>query len=291
MKCLPGGEISVCEIEHFGHPLAIAFTLSALFYYVELRKVANARTTEILANHRTALSNNRQGLSNIITGRPDASLSQIIMTIRKNMGQKRRYPPYNIEKTGENTYRLTMAVAGFSADEVDVTAYDDWLLVTGKAKTEDENGRFLHRGIAPRAFEQWFSFADHFKVVSASLVNGMLHIYLVHVPDKAKPLKIALLLIMVLWLWYLLFSISRIRISVHINAWMSTIVSLGALIYAGYYYPGELDCVVMTIILFLSFFSVAWNIWIYFGYIPAIDRAIRYSDKQIHALLSVIPTR
>jgi molecular chaperone IbpA len=104
------------------------------------------------------------------------------------------YPPYNIEKTGEDAYRLTMAVAGFSPDEVDVTVHENTLLVTGKAKKEtDENGRYLHRGIARRAFERRFSLADHIKVVGASLVNGMLHVDLVHeVPEEAKPRKIAI---------------------------------------------------------------------------------------------------
>ena len=103
------------------------------------------------------------------------------------------YPPYNIEKTGEDAYRLTMAVAGFSMDEIDVTVHENSLLVTGKAKKEDENGRYLHRGIARRTFERRFSLADHIKVVGASLANGMLHVDLVHeVPEEAKPRKIAI---------------------------------------------------------------------------------------------------
>ena len=101
------------------------------------------------------------------------------------------YPPYNIEKTGEDAYRLTMAVAGFSSDELDVTVHENTLLVTGKAKTEEDGGRYLHRGIARRAFERRFSLADHIKIVGASLVNGMLHVDLVHeVPEAAKPRKI-----------------------------------------------------------------------------------------------------
>ena len=101
------------------------------------------------------------------------------------------YPPYNIEKTGEDAYRLTMAVAGFSQDEVDVTVHENSLLVTGKAKKEVEEGRYLHRGIARRAFERRFSLADHIKVVGASLDNGMLHVDLVReVPEAAKPRKI-----------------------------------------------------------------------------------------------------
>jgi molecular chaperone IbpA len=101
------------------------------------------------------------------------------------------YPPYNIEKTGEDAYRLTMAVAGFSPDEIDVTVHENSLLVSGKAKKEEDAGRYLHRGIARRAFERRFNLADHIKVVGASLNNGMLHVDLVHeVPEEAKPRKI-----------------------------------------------------------------------------------------------------
>ena len=102
------------------------------------------------------------------------------------------YPPYNIEKTAEDAYRLTMAVAGFSSAELDITVQENTLLVTGKAQKEDEDGGgYLHRGIARRAFERRFSLADHIKVVGASLVNGMLHVDLVHeVPEAAKPRKV-----------------------------------------------------------------------------------------------------
>jgi molecular chaperone IbpA len=101
------------------------------------------------------------------------------------------YPPYNIEKTGDEAYRLTMAVAGFSPDEIDVTVHENSLLVTGKAKKDEDGGCYLHRGIARRAFERRFSLADHIKVVGASLDNGMLHVDLVHeVPEESKPRKI-----------------------------------------------------------------------------------------------------
>lgn len=101
------------------------------------------------------------------------------------------YPPYNIEKTGEDAYRLTMAVAGFSPEELDITVQENSLLVTGKAKKDTEDSRYLHRGIARRAFERRFSLADHIKVVGASLANGMLHVDLVHeVPEAAKPRKV-----------------------------------------------------------------------------------------------------
>jgi len=103
------------------------------------------------------------------------------------------YPPYNIEATGENDYRLTMAVAGFSPDELDVVVKESDLNVSAKAKRDDEKTNYLHRGIARRAFERHFQLADHIKVVGASLENGLLHIDLVRdVPEAAKPRKIAI---------------------------------------------------------------------------------------------------
>lgn len=101
------------------------------------------------------------------------------------------YPPYNIESTGENAYRLTMAVAGFAADEIDVTVKENALLVTGRSKKEDEKKTYLYRGIARRAFERRFQVADHIKVVGASLDNGLLHVDLAReIPEAMKPRKI-----------------------------------------------------------------------------------------------------
>jgi molecular chaperone IbpA len=97
------------------------------------------------------------------------------------------YPPYNIEKTGEDAYRLTMAVAG-SRRQLDITVQENTILVKGKAQKEDDDGGYLHRGIARRAFERRFSLADHMKVVGASLDNGLLYVDVVHeVPEAAKP--------------------------------------------------------------------------------------------------------
>ena len=101
------------------------------------------------------------------------------------------YPPYNIEKTGEDAYRLTMAVAGFSPNELDITVQENLLLVTGKSQKDEAANRYLHRGIARRAFERRFSLADHIKVVGASLDNGLLHVDLVReVPEAMKPRQI-----------------------------------------------------------------------------------------------------
>jgi molecular chaperone IbpA len=101
------------------------------------------------------------------------------------------YPPYNIESTGENAYRLTMAVAGFAADELEVTVQENALLVTGRSRKEEEGKGYLHRGIARRAFERRFQLADHIKVAGASLDNGLLHVDLVReIPEAMKPRKI-----------------------------------------------------------------------------------------------------
>jgi len=105
--------------------------------------------------------------------------------------QTSAYPPYNIEKTGDSTYRITMAVAGFGASDINLTAQANSLLVTGKAQRDETAGQFLHRGIAGRAFERRFELADHIKVTGASLENGLLHIDLVReVPEAMKPRSI-----------------------------------------------------------------------------------------------------
>jgi molecular chaperone IbpA len=101
------------------------------------------------------------------------------------------YPPYNIEATGENAYRLTMAVAGFGSDDLEITAKESALVVTGKAQKDEEGKQYLHRGIARRAFERRFQLADHIRVGGASLDNGLLHVDLVReVPEALKPRKI-----------------------------------------------------------------------------------------------------
>lgn len=106
--------------------------------------------------------------------------------------QSLSYPPYNIEKLDENDYRITMAVAGFAADELDITVKENSLIISGQAKSEeDENGRYLHRGIARRAFERRFDLAEFIKVTGASLENGLLHVELTReVPEAMKPRSI-----------------------------------------------------------------------------------------------------
>jgi molecular chaperone IbpA len=118
-------------------------------------------------------------------------LARLVDTATRVDSAALSYPPYNIEKTGDDSYRLTMAVAGFSQEELDITVHENTLIVTGQARQEEENGRYLHRGIARRAFERRFSLADHIKVTGASLDNGLLHVDLVReVPEEMKPRQI-----------------------------------------------------------------------------------------------------
>ena len=99
------------------------------------------------------------------------------------------YPPYNIEKTAENAYRIVMAVAGFAESELNVTQKENELLVTGQTAANGENEKqFLYRGIAGRNFERRFQLADHVKVSGAKLANGLLTIELQReIPEEKKP--------------------------------------------------------------------------------------------------------
>jgi len=101
------------------------------------------------------------------------------------------YPPYNIEKIDENAYRISVAVAGFTGDELTIEQRENALVVSAR-KEKDETARsYLHRGIATRAFEKRFTLADHVKVTGATHENGMLHIDLVReVPEALKPRRI-----------------------------------------------------------------------------------------------------
>jgi molecular chaperone IbpA len=101
------------------------------------------------------------------------------------------YPPYNIEKVGEDTYVLTMAVAGFAPQDIDVVVHENTLTVTGKSPQPTEQTRVLYRGIAGRAFERRFVLADHIVVEGAELSNGLLHVMLRRVvPEALKPRRI-----------------------------------------------------------------------------------------------------
>jgi molecular chaperone IbpA len=103
------------------------------------------------------------------------------------------FPPYNIQKAGEDRYRITMAVAGFAESDLEITSEHNKLLITGEKPEEDnseENG-YLYRGIATRSFERRFNLADHVRVTGAKLDNGLLHIELEReIPEAMKPRSI-----------------------------------------------------------------------------------------------------
>ena len=102
------------------------------------------------------------------------------------------YPPYNIEKTGDDSYRLTMAVAGFGENDIELTVKENTLVVTGRVSAEAPQAEILYRGIAGRAFERRFVLADHIVVDGAELKNGLLHVALKRVvPEALKTRRIA----------------------------------------------------------------------------------------------------
>lgn len=101
------------------------------------------------------------------------------------------WPPYDIERVEDDAYRITMAVAGFAPDEIDLTQHDTTLLVTGQRKSAEGERQILHRGIAARSFRQTFNLANHVKVVDAKLENGLLTVDLKReVPEALKPRRI-----------------------------------------------------------------------------------------------------
>ena len=126
------------------------------------------------------------------------NLARLVESTARAKPSDSAYPPYNIEKTGEDDYRISMAVAGFSEEELDITVKDGTLVISGKAaeKTEDDESDqpvYLHRGIAKRAFQRQFHLADTIRVTGASLENGLLHVALVReIPEERKPRQIAI---------------------------------------------------------------------------------------------------
>jgi molecular chaperone IbpA len=122
-----------------------------------------------------------------------------LFTMLDSLGQPdsgQTYPPYNIERTGEDAYRISMAVAGFSDSEIDVVSHRNVLSVKGERKEEEkkeDGSEVIYRGIAARSFERRFQLADHVEVTGATLKNGLLHIELKRsVPEELKPRKIAI---------------------------------------------------------------------------------------------------
>lgn len=103
------------------------------------------------------------------------------------------YPPYNIERLGDNRYRITMAVAGFGQDEIEIEAKESALSVRGEKQPETGEREFLHRGIAQRSFERRFQLADYVEVVGADLKDGLLHVDLQrNLPERMKPRTVAI---------------------------------------------------------------------------------------------------
>jgi molecular chaperone IbpA len=119
-------------------------------------------------------------------------LFDVLETAARN-GAPDNYPPFDIERSGDDSYRVTLAVAGFTADEIELTAQQNLLVVTGKKGENDEGRTFVHRGIAARGFERRFELADYVQVSGANLENGLLTIDLVReVPEAMRPRKIAI---------------------------------------------------------------------------------------------------
>jgi molecular chaperone IbpA len=120
-------------------------------------------------------------------------LARQINTAAQSAAAATSYPPYNIEKTGEDSYRLTMAVAGFGPEEIELTVVDNNLIVTGRPAEDSAQAEVLYRGIAGRAFERRFALADHIVVENADLKNGLLFVGLKRVvPESMKPRRIAI---------------------------------------------------------------------------------------------------
>jgi molecular chaperone IbpA len=124
------------------------------------------------------------------------NLNRLVEFAGRVDGSETAYPPYNIEKLGDGAYRIAMAVAGFSRDELDLTVQENTLVVTGLAASDADAGEprvFLHRGIAKRAFERRFQLADTIKVIGASYADGLLNIELVReIPEHKKPRKVTI---------------------------------------------------------------------------------------------------
>lgn len=126
--------------------------------------------------------------------RSTVGFDRLFDMLENNSGQSQEnYPPFDLIKKGDNDYCIQLAVAGFRPDEIDITAQQNVLLVSGRKsdETEDKDGDFIYRGIANRSFERRFALADHIQVKGADLKDGMLSIELVReIPEAMKPRKI-----------------------------------------------------------------------------------------------------
>ncbi len=118
-------------------------------------------------------------------------IADLMDRVLTNDVSRESYPPYNIEKTGEDAWRISVAVAGFTDDELSVEVKENALFVTAKKAPSDSEVTYLHRGIATRAFERRFHLAEHVRVTGAAHAHGMLHIDLAReVPEALKPRRV-----------------------------------------------------------------------------------------------------
>ncbi len=118
-------------------------------------------------------------------------LASIMDSVKSTDASQSGYPPYNIEKIGDDAYRISIAVAGFTDADLTIEARDGQLVISGKKVAEEKEVNYLHRGIATRAFEKRFQLADHVRALGATTENGLLHVDLVReVPEALKPRKI-----------------------------------------------------------------------------------------------------
>jgi molecular chaperone IbpA len=123
--------------------------------------------------------------------RSSIGFDRLFAMIDETLEPEDRYPPYNMLRTGEDTYRVSLAVAGFAPCQIGVTQHQNVLTVAARPTEKDDKAEYLYRGIAGRAFEKRFSLADHVEVLGASFEDGLLHIELVRrVPEAMKPRRI-----------------------------------------------------------------------------------------------------
>ncbi len=121
-------------------------------------------------------------------------IADLIDRVANTEASRDGYPPYNIEKTGEDAWRISIAVAGFTDDELNVEVRENALIISARKKPEEVKRTFLHQGIATRAFERRFHLAEHVRVTGAVHENGMLHIDLAReVPEALKPRRIEII--------------------------------------------------------------------------------------------------
>jgi molecular chaperone IbpA len=122
--------------------------------------------------------------------RSTVGFDRLFQMLEDDAGREHGYPPYNIERTGEDSYEVTLALAGFTPEDITITATQDLLTVEGR-KTGDEPRNYLHQGISARAFRRQFNLADYVEVSGARFENGLLRIQLVReLPEAMKPRRI-----------------------------------------------------------------------------------------------------